>query len=280
MLRKFTIVLGILVVILTGCGGGDDALPWEKKGDEATAAATAAPNNDTEPTAAPTRESKAGGAKSAVESLKVLSGSLFGDEGLNLSGDPVAVDPRLTAALLTQEDVPPEFKSLGQDFTFATDSPQGKTEVAMRMFAQGDVMSGALGSMLVSAAMSIPPGSLEDFDNALAELQGQELTADDLQGMAGELGGEGVQFKEFKMLKTPGLGDRSFGMHIVMDTSAMAAEATEGMGLDTYKNGMAIDMYVFMKGERGFLLVNVSPADQAASVDGLALANAMHSRAE
>ena len=68
--------------------------------------------------------------------------------------------------------------------------------------------------------------------------------------MAGELGGEGVQFTEFEMLKTSGLGDKSLGMRMVMDTSAMAAEATEG--LDAFKNGMAIDMYVFVKGERGY----------------------------
>lgn len=278
MLRKLAIVLGISVLFLTGCGGGDDAMPWEKNGDEATAAATAASNDDTEPTAAPTRESESGDTKSAVESLKTLSSSMFSGGSLNLSGEAVEVDPALTAALLTQEDVPSDFIGLGQDFNFASDSPEGKMEVSMRMFAQGDVMSGAAGSILVSAAMSIAPGSLDDFETALADLKEQELTADDLKEMAGELGGEGVQIAEFEMLKTSGLGDKSLGMHMVMDASAMAAEGTEG--LDAFQNGMAIDMYVFVKGERGYLLVNVLPADQPAGVDGLDLAKTMYSRAE
>ena len=282
MLRKLAIVLGILVLFLTGCGGGDDAMPWEKNGDEPTAAATAeetaASNGDTEPTAEPTQESESGDAESAVESLKTLSSSMFSGGSLNLSGEAVEVDPALTAALLTQEDVPSDFIGLGQDFNFASDSPEGKMEVSMRMFAQGDVMSGAAGSILVSAAMSIAPGSLDDFETALADLKGQDLTADDLKEMAGELGGEGVQITEFEMLKTSGLGDKSLGMHMVMDASAMAAEGTEG--LDAFKNGMAIDMYVFMKGERGYLLVNVLPADQPAGVDGLDLAKKMYSRAE
>jgi hypothetical protein len=203
---------------------------------------------------------------------------MFSGGSLNLSGEAVEVDPALTAALLTQDDVPSDFIGLGQDFNFASDSPEGKMEVSMRMFAQGDVMSGAAGSILVSAAMSIAPGSLDDFETALADLKEQELTADDLKEMAGELGGEGVQITEFEMLKTSGLGDKSFGMHMVMDTSAMAAESTEG--LDAFKNGMAIDMYVFVKGERGYLLVNVLPADQPAGVDGLDLAKTMYSRAE
>jgi hypothetical protein len=283
MLGKLAIV-GILAIFLTGCGGGDDAMPWEKKGNEATAGATAAAttasNDDTESTAVPTRESKSGETKSAVESLKTLSSSMFSGGSLNLSGEAVEVDPALTAALLTQEDVPTGFIGLGQDFNFASDSPEGKMEVSMRMYAQGDVMSGEAGSILVSAAMSIASGSVDDFETALADLKEQDLTADDLKEMAGELGGEGegVQITEFEMLKTSGLGDNSLGMHMVMDASAMAAEGTEG--LDAFKNGMAIDMYVFMKGERGYLLVNVLPADQPAGIDGLDLAKTMYSRAE
>jgi hypothetical protein len=278
MLRKLAIVLGILVLFLTGCGGGDDAMPWEKNGDEPTAAATAAATADSNGDTEPTQESESGDTGSAVESLKTLSDSMFSGGTLNLSGEAVEVDPALTAALLTQDDVPSDFIGLGQDFNFASDSPEGKMEVSMRLFAQGDVMSGAAGSILVSAAMSIAPGSLDDFETALADLKEQELTADDLKEMAGELGGEGVQIKEFETLKTSGLGDKSFGMRMVMDTSAMAAEGTEG--LDAFQNGMAIDMYVFVKGERGFLLVNVSPADQPAGVDGLDLAKTMYSRAE
>ncbi len=281
MLGKLAIV-GILVIFLTGCGGGDDAMPWEKKGNEATAGATAAAttvsNDDAKPTAEPTRESKSGDTESAVESLKTLSNSMFSGGGLDLSGEAVEVDPALTAALLTQEDVPSDFIGLGQDFNFASDSPEGKMEVSMRLFAQGDVMSGGTGSILVSAAMSIAPGSVDDFETALADLKGQELTADDLKEMAGDLGGEEVQIAEFEMLKTSGLGDKSLGMHMVMDASAMAGEGTEGVG--RFEDGVAIDMYVFMKGERGYLLVNVLPADQPAGIDGLDLAKTMYSRAE
>ena len=80
---------------------------------------------------------------SALNPLQLLGG---GGIGLGMSAD---VDPQLTSALLTVDDLPPGFVSMGE-FSFSMPSEVGDIALAATMFAEDGFLEDELGLMVFS----------------------------------------------------------------------------------------------------------------------------------
>lgn len=274
MFKKIVIVCGILLLFMTACGSDkDSSAPADK--DE-TAAPTAVA------TAEPTKEAKAdGGLEDVFQPLSLMGGPLFGasgGDGLGMEGATQEVAPELKAVLLTAEDLPSGYNGLGGDIGYSMDLPEGSMSMAARMFFEGDMMSGEPGSIVMSAVMAMPAAALEDFDTSIAELEQMDLSPQGIEEMMGESGMQGMEFKELQLIKDPGLGEVGVGMHMVMDMSGALGGLGAEMG--AYENGIAMDVYMFTRGERVLMLMVMWPAGEQPNVDGLALAEIMDGRAQ
>jgi hypothetical protein len=275
MFKKIVIVCGVLLLFMTACGSDkDSSAPVDK--DE-TAAPTAVA------TAEPTKEAKAnGGLEDVFQPLSLMGAPLFGGagggDGSDMQVGSQNVDPELKAVLLTAEDLPPGYNGLGGDIGYSMDMPEGSVSMAARMFAEGDVMSGEPGSIVMSAVMAMPASALDEFDASIAKLENMDLSPEGIAKMVGESGVQGIEFKEFQLIKDPGLGEAGVGMHMVMDMSGAAGGLGAEMG--AYENGIAMDVYMFTRGERVLMLMVMWPAGGQPSVDGLALAEIMDGRAQ
>lgn len=272
MLKKIVIVCGVLLLFMTACGSDkDSSAPADK--DETTAPTAVA-------TAKPTEEANAGGgAEDVFQPLSLLGGPLLGASGggLDMQGGSQNVNPQLKAALLAAEDLPPGYNSIGGDIGYNMDLPQGPVSVAMRMFTEGDVMSGEQGSIVMSAVMDIPASAMSEFDASIAAVKNMDLTPEGIKKMMGDSGAQGIEFKEARLIDTPGLGEEGVGMHMVMDMSGLAGSMGEALG--AYQAGLAYDVYMFKRGQRMMMVVVMGPAGEQPDVDGLALAEVMDGRA-
>jgi hypothetical protein len=213
--------------------------------------------------------------------LSLMGGPLFGasgGDGLGMEGATQEVAPELKAVLLTAEDLPPGYNGLGGDIGYSMDMPEGSMSMAARMFFEGDMMSGEPGSIVMSAVMAMPAAALEDFDASIAELEQMDLSPQGIEEMMGESGMQGMEFKELQLIKDPGLGEAGLGMHMVMDMSGALGGLGAEMG--AYENGIAMDVYMFTRGERVLMLMVMWPAGEQPNVDGLALAEIMDGRAQ
>ncbi len=181
------------------------------------------------------------------------------------------VDPVLKQSLLDSGDLPPDFIPLGE-FSFSTPSEYGDMDMVATMFTNGDISSTELGafSMVMSAAILLPPEALEELGNIddLESMIGGEFDA--FEAEIGEFG----EFADFEVLDASGLGDGGFGMHIEMDFGGLFA----GFGVpegELDAAGIAMDMYVFFQGEQMLMLMTMSPTDQPLGVDAYELAQLM-----
>ena len=275
MFKKIVVLCGVLLLFMTACGSDKDAsAPVDK--DE-TAAPTAVA------TAKPTKEAKAnGGLEDVFQPFSLMGGPLFGasggGDGLGMEGTTQEVAPELKAVLLTAEDLPPGYNGLGGDIGYSMDMPEGSVSMAARMFFEGDVMSGEPGSIVMSAVMAMSASALDEFDASIAKLENMDLSPQGIEKMVGESGMQGIEFKEFQLIKDPGLGEVGVGMHMVMDMSGAAGGLGAEMG--AYENGIAMDVYMFTRGERVLMLMVMWPAGEQPNVDGLALAKVMDGRAQ
>jgi hypothetical protein len=284
MLKRVLLIIPAIVLLTAACTSGED----EKE----------TPAVDTpEPVATATEEAVASeepdGAQLALggplDPLGLLTGSVLGGspvgsssaQGWEASGD---VDPALKDSLLRPEDLPPGYGSLGvMEFSFspeegmleAAGAQDGPLEIAVAMFFKGDMMTGDIGTMVMSAALVLPE------DAAAEALQGFEEVAvlDEaaLEELDQAAAMSGVKFEELRVLDASGLGETGFGMHMVMRfEGGMFAEMPEP---NPFAAGMAIDMYMFLRGERALMLGTIWPADQASSLDSRSLAEVMDVRA-
>jgi hypothetical protein len=282
MFKKIVIAGGVLVLFMTACGSGDKKEPSteaEKTAAPPTAAATV--EKDATPAVEPTRKADAGGAvKSAFQPLSLMGGPMFGGggSGLSMEGGSQEVAPELKAALLHEADLPPGFGNLGGDMGFAADTPEGHMEMAMNMFFRGDMVTGDSAEIVMSGAMTMPGSALAEFDSGIAEMEAMNLSPEEIEELMGESGMQGIEFKEFRFLKASGLGESGVGLHMVMDMSSYAGGAGSDMG--AFKDGMAMDVYMFKAGDRILMVVTMWPASDEPNVDALALAEIMDGRAQ
>jgi hypothetical protein len=187
------------------------------------------------------------------------------------------VDPALKATLLTAQDLPAGFLSFGE-FGFSVPDPDvGNIDTAAAMFMSGDVESGELGAMVMSMAAALPAGQdMSDLDE-LDDLSQAEL--DEIAASAGQFG---VAFGDIRVLDASGLGESGGAIHMELDFAGLFAGlgAPQGPpGENPFAEGIAMDMYMFARGETMLMLMLMYPAGGDAPVDGHALAEIMDGRA-
>ena len=240
MIRRLTIVLlfiSMFAVACSGGGAGEDrtAQPGAVERSEAVAQPEAPVWNDERvpakpdvPAASPPEQAAnsdaprdppassadpapgTGGAAllSALNPLQFLGGGV----GLGMSVD---VDPQLTSALLTVDDLPPGFVSMGE-FSFSMPSEVGDIALAATMFAEDGFLEGELGLMVLSAGISLPEEALAEM-GSLSELAGfNDADLAELEAMSQEMG---VDFATLTLLDASSLGSEAFGMHMEIDFS-------------------------------------------------------------
>jgi hypothetical protein len=108
--------------------------------------------------------------------------------------------------------------------------------------------------------MAMPASALDEFDASIAKLENMDLSPDGIEKMVGESGVQGIEFKEFQLIRNPGLGEAGVGMHMVMDMSGALGGLGAEMG--AYENGVAMDVYMFTRGERVLMLMVMWPAGE------------------
>lgn len=294
MIRRLTIVLlfiSMFAVACSGGGAGEDraAQPDAAAQPEATAwkdaSVLAEPGAPTDSPPEPAANSDAppdppassadpapgtGGAAllSALNPLQLLGGGV----GLGMSVD---VDPQLTSALLTVDDLPPTFVPMGE-FSFSMPSEVGDIALAATMFAEDGFLEGELGLMVLSAGISLPEEALAEM-GSLSELAGfNDADLAELEAMSQELG---VDFAALTLLDASSLGSEAFGMHMEIDFSGFFDVFGAAGGDEALSAGIAMDIYGFLRGEIVLMVMVMWPIDSSSSVDALDLAETMAARA-
>ena len=284
MLRKAALALIPIMLLAAACGGSGSKTATKTSTPNATAttaasdatpgaAATSAPPGSTRGT---TGKTGAGGDAASALFDTVNPFQLLGD----LGGAPSsgAADPGLRAALLDSSDLPGGFISLG-DFSYNVPSQYGSIELAANMFASGDFMGGEFGGMVMSAALSLPPEALDEINaqGGLDQLAG--LTDADLQDIQGFAGEFGVAFNDLHLLDASGLGDGGMGMHMAMDFGGLMDAFGAPEGENPFAGGLAIDMYIFLRGDHMLMVMVMWPGSESSGVDSRGLAEALDANA-
>lgn len=278
MLRRLAFLLIPLVLVTAACSSnsGDDngsdrdaptatayAVSIETSGDDAEPT-TVIGDTDTDPD-----DGGSGALLSTLNPLDLLSAAGAGQPSF---GD---ADPSLQAALLTQEDLPADFMSFG-DFTYNVPSEYGELQLAASMFASGDIDSGDLGAMVMSAAVAVPPEALDELGDPSSWA---DASSADLEELRATMEETGLGLSELSLLDASGLGEGGLGMHMTMDFGALFGAFGAPEEDNPFAEGISMDMYIFLRGETMLMTVVMWPAGAEAGVDANALAEVMDDRA-
>lgn len=258
MLRRLMLAFLPLALLAAACGGGGDS-DTSTKADPPTSISD---DTDTDETVSADTDEGRAGAGDLLSSLNPL-------ELLGSIGDPAVsqdVDPILKQALLSADDLPSDFFSLG-DFSFNTATDFGDMNMVATMFMSGDFAGEEFGAMVMSAAMALPPEAIDEFGE-LSELQ--ELSEADLAALEAEAGG----LADIELLDASGLGDGGFGMRMTMNLGSLVG-AFGPPADETEVPGIVMEMYGFFVGDQMLMVVVMWPLDQPPDVDALELAERM-----
>lgn len=266
MLRKLALIMLPVALLAAACSGGNEA------DDAAQAKPTSEPPAALRDTAVTEKEGGAGEVLfSTLNPFQFLGG---------IGGQPTSqeVDSSLKGALLDADDLPAEFVSMGE-FTFSMPSEYGAMEMAASQFASGDLTTGDFGAMVMSVVLALPPEAIDELGDLgdLSELD--ELTEADLDEMEAEAERFGMDFGDLRVLDASGLGDGGFGMHMEMDFGGLFEAFGAPEGDNPLAAGIAMDMYMFLRGERVLMAMVMWPADGSPGVDGRSLAETMDGKA-
>ena len=282
MLRKLALLLIPLAVVAAACGGDDKDSSSTDTTPQATATEaaepTSVPTSDVEPTPVVIATQDFGdapidfgGASSVLSSVNPFQLLDSFDGASSFSSD---VDPALKNELLAASDLPSGFLPMGE-FTFAAPSEYGEMQMAANVFASGDITStGELGTMVMSASIVVPPDAMDEFAGALDEIR--NLPEEDLASAFGDARGFGTLFSDLRVLDGSGLGDGGAGIHMVMDFGSLAGMF--GAPADGVPALMAMDMFMFVTGDRMHMTFVMYPGGVSPAVDARHLADVLDSR--
>lgn len=276
MFRHLSFIIMLSVpLFVAACGDGDSGGDVQLEAEDDTVSRIA-PSDPADPPA-----SLLDADSDVADAGETLFGTLdpfqfvSGVEGEAVPGD---VDPALKLALLDASDLPSEFVSFG-DVALVAPSEFGDIETAASMFVGGDLLSGDFGAMIISAAIALPPEALDELGD-LADLgELADLTDADLQELMAGADQFGIEFRDLRALDAAGLGQGGFGLHIEMFFGglfeALAAPDTDNPFID----GIAMDIYMFVRGEHALMLMVMSPAGESPAVGVRDLAEIMDAKA-
>lgn len=266
MLRKLALILLPLALLAAACDGDDSKTD---DGGQSNPTATVA-----EPTI-PADEADSGGDGDSPGAT--LLGSLNPFELLGSLGDQLpsaseGVDPSLKGPLLQAGDVPSDYAPLGE-FAYSVPSELGELQMAASTFSSGDMASDELGRTVMSAVVALPPEALDEIGDPseLANMSEEDLAElEELEQMG--LGG-------VELLDASDLGDGGVGMHVEFDFSGLFGAFGAPEGDEPMPAGIAMDMYMFLRGEHMLMVMVIWPAGESSGVDALDLAETMDARA-
>jgi hypothetical protein len=270
MRRIALLLFPLLLLGLAACGddsGNGDNSPTSTSEPTAVQADTAPTDEATATEAGASSGSGAGAVLGAFNPLTLLSSA--GQVG---AGQP---DPSLSSVLIQPADLPASFSPAG-DFSNAFASEFGDAQMAANIFVSGDLASANFDAIVMSAALLLPQEALDELGDP-AELS--KLTDADLEPVRDSAGELGSLYRDLRVLDASGLGDGGTGMHIALDFGALLGVFGATEENSPFAEGISIDTYMFMVGDRMLVTLVMSPGSQGPSVDARALAETMESRA-
>lgn len=260
MVRNFALILLCLALFVAACSSEKSSPPASRPdaAEEPTAVDDSTTLADSDPAGNPFL--------AGLNPLELMSGL----EGL--SAGPA--DPKLASLLLETSDLPPGFVTLGE-FGATVTSEYGDVNLATNVFTNGDPESddlAAMGTMVMSAAIALPPEAVEDLQQTTDEFSQEDL--EQLLVEAGDVGG----FFNVELLDASGLGDGGFGMRLTMDLGDLAS----AFGAPEEKAEAAaivMETFVFQRGERMLMVLTAWPEGQSSEADARELAEALDEKA-
>lgn len=274
------VALAVFLIAFNGAGAIGDLFGGDsERSQQAAVVGTATPgagDRDAAPAGAPSEGDGQGGADTVSAVFDTfnpfsLLGAVGGDAPATDAAPSQAADGSLEAALLDEGDLPAGFQFFGE-FSFSMPTDSGTGEMVANMFASGDLASGDLGAMVMSAALEGPPDALGDFSD-MGGISDEEL--DEMAAVFDQLG---MSVDDFRLLDASGLGDGGMGMHMVMDFGGLL-DSFGSLGEEPPFSAIAWDMYIFARGDRMYMLMVMWPADGSAGVDSRGLAEVMDAKA-
>ncbi len=275
MLRKAALALLPIALLAASCGSS--ASESDTRASMAPPTATVAANT----TAQPTTQTGTRGTTTGQDAASALFNTVNPFQLLgNLSGTPSSesVDPALKLVLLKSSNLPGGFTSMG-DFTYNVPSQYGTAQLAANMFSKGDFTGGQFSAMVMSAAVALPADTLSKFNELGGWQKLNNLSSADLQQLQSAAQGFGIAFNDLRVLDGSRLGDGGIGMHMVLDLSGLLQAFGAPAGGNPFPSGIAMDIYMFMRGDHMFMTMVVWPADGSSGVDSHVLAEALDANA-
>ena len=270
MLRRSLLALLPLALLAAACSSGGDTTTNREVTDPSDPPAAAI---DTSDATAEDTASASGSGDTAVELLTDFNPF----ELLNAIGDPssLEVDPQLAKALLSAGDLPGDFIPFGE-YGISAPTEIGSIDMAMSMFAQGDLASEELGAMVMSLAATLPPEALAELGDPS---QLAAITQAEVDRIEDEFGALGEGFGDFRILDASGLGDGGLGMRLEMDFGGLLG----AFGATNEENPLAaaitMEMYMFLRGEHMLMVMVMSPIGESTGVDARDLAEIVNDKA-
>ena len=270
MLKRSLFALLPVALLAAACSSGGDVTTSREVTDPSDPPAAAIDTSD-EPIADTATTS--GSVDTAVELLT----SFNPFELLNAVGDSssLEVDPQLAEPLLSAGDLPGDFMSLGED-GFSAPTEIGSIDMAISMFARGDLASQEFGAMVMSLAARLPPEALAELGdpNQLAA-----ITQAEVDRIEGEFASLGEGFGDFRILDASGLGDGGLGMRLEIDFGQLLGALGATDEENPLAAGIAMEMYMFFRGEHMLMVMVMSPIGESTGVDARDLAEIMNEKA-